>query len=67
MPKYEYKLIKFKVAMLDASDFREEKLETTLNELGQQGWNLVNIFDLNMAEGKSSVVIVSLKRKINEK
>lgn len=65
MNKWEYKIIKFKISMFDASDFKEEKLEHTLNKYGLEGWEVINIFDLNMVEGKSSVVIVSLKRKLD--
>lgn len=66
MAIWEYKIIKFKVSMYDSSDFRQERLEDTLNELGQLGWEAVNVFDLNMTDGKSSIIVVSLKRRMNE-
>ena len=40
-----------------------KKLNDKLNELGSQGWELVNIFDTNMLQGQTRDVVAVLKRR----
>ncbi|MBK8096081.1 MAG: DUF4177 domain-containing protein [Planctomycetes bacterium] len=42
---------------LDASHF-----DARLNELGRDGWELVNVFDTNQAQGATRMVIAVFKR-----
>ncbi|NEU66132.1 DUF4177 domain-containing protein [Spirosoma agri] len=42
-----------------------QELTDKLNELGQQGWEVVSSVDLNMTQGQSRAIIVMLKRQIN--
>ncbi len=39
-----------------------EKLTDRLNELGQEGWELVSVFDTNMLHGQTRDVFAILKR-----
>jgi len=63
--KWEYTTI-----MLSASGFwlggklDGQAFTDKLNELGQQGWDLVSAFDTNMLRGKTRDVIAVLKRQI---
>jgi len=39
-----------------------QKLTDRLNQLGNEGWELVNVFDTNMLEGQTRDVFAVLKR-----
>lgn len=39
-----------------------KKLTNRLNELGEEGWELVSVFDTNMADGQTRDVYAILKR-----
>ena len=39
-----------------------QKLTDRLNQLGEEGWELVSVFDTNMLEGKTRDVFAILKR-----
>jgi len=62
--KWEYRTIKF-----DANGWLGGVVDTTsldkeLNVLGEQGWELVSIFDTNMiVHGMTREVVATLKRK----
>ncbi len=43
-----------------------ELLNRRLNELGQEGWELVSVFDTNMFEGGTRDVYAILKRSRNK-
>ena len=66
MQKWEYKIVKLKIDRFFDSDIRASKVENLLNEHGANGWELVNVFDLNMDKGKSSIVVATMKRVIQE-
>ena len=62
--KFEYKTIEFPVdTFLSASkgEVDIESFNEALNRLGENGWELVNTFDLNDRTGSTRVVAV-LKR-----
>ena len=40
-----------------------QKLTDKLNELGSQGWELVDIFDTNMRQGQTRDVVAVMKRR----
>jgi hypothetical protein len=40
-----------------------KKLNDRLNELGEEGWELVSVFDTNMLEGTTRDVYAILKRQ----
>ena len=47
-----------------SGDMNTAKLQDDLNEFGKNGWEVLNLFDLNAVYGKSSNVVVSLKRPL---
>jgi hypothetical protein len=57
--KWEYKVIKkdakgcFLGGKLDHTEFEE-----SMNELGQQSWELVNVFDTNIEGGKTRHIVL---------
>jgi hypothetical protein len=61
--KWEYLTVKFATSgfllggKLDGDAFNEK-----LNELGEQGWELVSAFDTNMDQGMTRDVVAVLKR-----
>lgn len=64
MQKWEYKTIKteakgfFLGGVVDTKDF-----EAQLNQLGSQGWELVSVFDTNMAaHGATREIVAAFKR-----
>jgi len=42
-----------------------EKLDSQLNALGRDGWEVVSAFDTNQADGASRDIVVILKRPLN--
>lgn len=63
MVQWEYKTIEFDTkgfsgGLLDISDFNR-----TLNNYGNDGWELVNCFDTNQSHGASRKVIAVFKRQ----
>lgn len=64
MIKWEYKIAKVNVGRYIESDMKTQQLEDQLNSYGVDGWEVINIFDLNSIDGKSSNVIISMKRPL---
>ena len=63
MQKWEYKTIKVELkgflgGILDIPDFTAK-----LNQLGEQGWELVSTFDTNLGNGASREAIAVFKRR----
>ncbi|HKB02455.1 MAG TPA: DUF4177 domain-containing protein [Gemmataceae bacterium] len=63
--KWEYLTVKFAASgfflggKLDGDTFNAK-----LNELGQEGWELVSVFDTNMSRGQTRDVVAVLKRPL---
>lgn len=61
--KWEYRTVMFDVSgwflggKLDGHDFNDR-----LNLLGEEGWELVSVFDTNVAHGGTRNVVAVLKR-----
>lgn len=63
MIQWEYRTLEFETTgfaggLLDVRDFN-----STLNEYGSDGWELVSCFDTNQSHGASRRVIAVLKRQ----
>jgi hypothetical protein len=63
MASWEYKTLEFATTgwtggLLDVNIFNE-----SLNNVGKDGWELVNCFDTNQAQGASRKVIAVFKRQ----
>lgn len=63
--KWEYYTVMFQATgfwfggKLDGNSFNEK-----LNELGEQGWELVSVFDTNMLRGETRDVVAVFKRRL---
>jgi hypothetical protein len=64
MNRWEYKTIEIPVEWNWRGEKRDDAnaLSRELNALGEQGWELVNAFDLNIGHGASRFVVALLKR-----
>ena len=63
--KWEYKTIKLGAKGLRGGKFDEAQLDRTMNELGDQGWELGAAFDTEVAGGRTRDVVVIFKRPKN--
>jgi hypothetical protein len=63
--KWEYTTLMFEGSgWFSVGNLDGEKFNGRLNELGEQGWELVSVFDTNRHEGGTKDVIAVLKRQI---
>lgn len=63
MPRFEYATIAFDTtAFLIRSKLDHGRFNEKLNEYGQDGWELVNVFDMNRGEGVTFEVVAVFKR-----
>ncbi len=60
--KWEYKTIKLKATGITGGKIDEDRLDTLMNELGGQGWELAAAFDTNEGYGSTRDAVVIFKR-----
>ena len=60
--KWEYQTLKLRATGLMGGKFDAAQLDRAMNDLGQQGWELVTAFDTNEAYGSTRDVVVLFKR-----
>jgi hypothetical protein len=60
---WEYKILKLETKGFFGGKIDDSQLEKLFNELGRQGWELVNVFTTNQAQGQSRNVIAVFKRR----
>ncbi|HEY5925284.1 MAG TPA: DUF4177 domain-containing protein [Kofleriaceae bacterium] len=60
--RWHYKTIKLAATGFFGGKLDEAKFDGHLNELGQEGWELVACFDTNMAEGATRDIVAVFKR-----
>ena len=61
--KWEYKTIKLGAhGGFLGGKFDEKELDTYINELGRDGWELATAFDTNMAQGQTRDIVAIFKR-----
>jgi hypothetical protein len=63
MVRWEYKTLKLGTKGFLGGKLDEVELETKMNELGKDGWELVSAFDTNQSHGETRDVIVMFKRR----
>lgn len=61
---WEYKTIKLAARGFMGGKFDENQLDSYMNELGSQGWELVTGFDTNKNYGETRDVVVIFKRPL---
>jgi hypothetical protein len=63
MAKWEYMTLMLPATgLILGGKLDAQKLTDRLNQLGEEGWELVSVFDTNMLEGKTRDVFAILKR-----
>ena len=64
---WDYKTLKFSTecGFWNGTQFNETVLEAELKAWGQQGWELVSIFDIEKVKGGSKFVVAVLKKRIS--
>ncbi len=60
--KFEYKTIKFATSGLMGGDVKTDKFDEYLNELGCQGWELVNAVGTNVGNGATKYIVAIFKK-----
>lgn len=60
--KWEYQTLMLRATGLMGGKFDAAQLDRAMNDLGQQGWELVTAFDTNEAYGSTRDVVVLFKR-----
>ena len=61
--KWEYSTVMFEASFWGhGGKFDEHKLNERLNQLGQDGWEMVSVFDTSYAGGATRAVVAVLKR-----
>lgn len=69
MPKFEYKVLAVPTSRNwfgwgGKVNFQE--LSNKLNELGLEGWEVINGTDINRYQGETGNVMIILKRQLND-
>lgn len=62
MKKFEYRLLNPKSGFFSGFDF--EELTNHLNELGQQGWEVVSVLDTTFTTNSTTGLLITLKREV---
>ncbi len=63
--KWEYATVTFEAkGWFLGGKLDGEQFNNRLNKLGQEGWELVSVFDTNMHEGVTRYVVAVFKRPI---
>ncbi len=65
MKRFEYKVLEVATRFSwSGGKINLQDLTNKLNELGKQGWEVVNTTDTNMYQGASRGLIIILKREL---
>ncbi|MBQ1447823.1 MAG: DUF4177 domain-containing protein [Erysipelotrichaceae bacterium] len=63
MEQYEYKVITFDTKGFFGGNVDVDLVEEELNELGEEGWELVSCTNTNQSYGSSKSLVCIFKRK----
>lgn len=64
MNTWEYKTIKLATKGFVGGKLNIEELDSEMNRLGSEGWELVNALDTNMIDGTTRDVVCIFKKQI---
>jgi len=64
MNSWQYHTEQFEATGFMGGIIDQKAFEKKLNELGRQGWELVTVFDTNMAQGQSRFIVAVFKRAV---
>jgi hypothetical protein len=63
MKKFEYKVLDVLAKGFFGGKVNFQELADKLNDLGEEGWEVISMEDTNMWEGASRSIIIILKRE----
>lgn len=63
MEKWEYHTVKFHTGGFFGGKLDEVEFQKMLNNMGEEGWELISCFDTNLSQGASREVITVFKRR----
>jgi len=63
MDSFEYKVVVYDTEGFWGGDVKTNQLETQLNVLGHDGWDMVSCTSTNQAYGSSKSIVCIFKRK----
>ena len=63
MEKFEYKVVVYPTEGLFGGSVDNKQFEKQLNQIGNDGWELVSCTNTNQAYGKSKSIVCVFKRK----
>lgn len=63
MERFEYKTIKIETRGMMGGILPTEELDSRMNALGEEGWELVSCFTTNQGNGYSREAVAVFKRK----
>jgi hypothetical protein len=63
--RWQYRVIKISIGGFVGPHTSMEKLEAVLDQLGQDGWELVNVEDTSVQRGVSDDLLLFFKRPLD--
>lgn len=60
--KWQYKIRKFGAKGIMGAKFDAGEIETEINEMGRQNWELVSTFDTNRYQGQTQDILFVFKK-----
>ncbi len=64
MKKWTYKVIEFEAKGFFGGNVVTEEIEKTLNELGNDGWEVIHAFTTAESQGRTKKIIYNLKKEV---
>lgn len=62
--KWEYQIVIINVQGWIGPSFAAEDIENPMNRLGKEGWELVNVLDVNTRAGETKALVAVFKRRV---
>ena len=65
MEKFEYKVVTYDTKGFWGGTVEVRQIEEQLNQLGNDGWEMVSCTSTNQSDGASKSIVCIFKRKVN--
>ncbi|MCE9596282.1 MAG: DUF4177 domain-containing protein [Planctomycetes bacterium] len=62
--RFEYRSVILKSGGFLGGNVDQEEFERELNRMGQDGWELVSVFDTNQGHGTTRFIVAVFKREV---
>ncbi|NJM07492.1 DUF4177 domain-containing protein [Candidatus Gracilibacteria bacterium] len=63
--RWEYKVIRYHIAGFLGPNLDIDDMAEYFNRLGESGWELVSMTDINRGQGSSDALIATFKRRVH--